>query len=118
MPIRRAPQEETSMSVEGTTVRAVDAHQRWWCRVGGVAALIIGIGYIIIFPFYAQVGPPPGSGEAWFKYLPGKTTAWWTILGLSVFTDFLFVPVAFALYGALKHVNRNAMLLVSCPIGS
>lgn len=36
------------------------------------------------------------GGEAWFKYLPGKTTVWWAILGLSVLTDFLFLPVALA----------------------
>jgi hypothetical protein len=30
-------------------------------------------------------------------YMTGKTTLWWVILGLSVFTDFLFVLVGFAL---------------------
>src|ERR1022692_4585733 len=39
------------------------------------------------------------------------------ILGLSVFTDFLFVPVALALYLALKGVNRNAMLLATAFVG-
>jgi hypothetical protein len=51
------------------------------------------------------------------KYLPGKTAFWWTILGLSVFTDFAFVPVALALYLALKGVNRNAMLLATAFVG-
>jgi hypothetical protein len=90
---------------------AIRMDQKQWCRAGGIAALVLAAGYIVIFPLYAHVGPPPSGGEAWFKYLLGKTTAWWTILGLSVFTDFLFVPVAFALYQALKGVNRNAMLL-------
>jgi hypothetical protein len=63
---------------------------------------------------YAHVGAPPaGGGEAWFQYLPGKTRVWWAILGLSVLTDFLFVPLAYALYLALKESNRNAMLLAS-----
>ena len=39
------------------------------------------------------------------------------ILGLSVFTDFLYVPVALALYLALKGVNRNAMLLATAFVG-
>jgi hypothetical protein len=99
------------MGVERTTVDAVGADQKQCYRVGGAAALVIGIGYVVIFPLYAQVGVPPSSGEAWFRYLPGKTGVWWAILALSVFTDFLFVPVAFALYVALKRINQNAMLL-------
>src|SRR6516225_1652390 len=79
--------------------------------------LSLGIGYIIIFPLYAYVGPPPSGADAWFKYLPGKTTAWWVIVGLSVFTDFLFVPLALALYLALKGCNRNAMLLAVAFVG-
>jgi hypothetical protein len=66
---------------------------------------------------YAHVGAPPNGGEAWFKYLPGKTEIWWTIAGLSVFTDFLYVPVAFTLYLALKEVNRNVMLLATAFAG-
>jgi hypothetical protein len=66
---------------------------------------------------YAHVGAPPNGDEAWFKYLPGKTTVWWTILGLSVFTDFLYLPVAFALYLALKELNRNLMLLATAFVG-
>ncbi len=99
-----------------TTIDVVD--QKRWYRVGGLAALVLGICYVAIIPLYAHVGVPPiGGGEAWFKYLSGKTTFWWTILGLSVFTDFLFVPVALALYLALKGVNRNAMLLATASVG-
>src|SRR5271157_1701769 len=104
-----------------TEERAVDAtgglDNQHWFRVGSTAAIVLGIGYIIIFPLYARVGAPPSGAEAWFKYLPGKTTLWWAILGLSVFTDFLFVPIALALYLALKKVDRNAMLLATAFIG-
>ena len=41
---------------------------------------------------------------------------WWAILGLSVVTDFLFVPVALSLYIALREVNRNAMLLATACV--
>jgi len=96
----------------------MDVDQKRWYRVGGVAALGLGVGYIIIIFLYARVGAPPtGGGEVWFQYLPGKTTVWWAILGLSVLTDFLFVPVAFALYLALKELNRNAMLLGAAFVG-
>lgn len=90
---------------------------REWYRVGGIAALLLGIGYLIIFPLYASVGAPPNGGEAWFKLLPGKTTIWWAILGICVFTDFLYLPVVLALYLALKGVNRNAMVLAAAMVG-
>jgi len=66
---------------------------------------------------HAHVGAPPNGGDAWFKYLPGKTIVWWAILSLSVFTDFLYVPVALALYLALKQVNRNVMLVATAFVG-
>jgi hypothetical protein len=106
------------LGVEKTTLDSVDVNQKQWYRVGGIAALVLGVAYIIIALLYARVGAPPtGGGEAWFQYLPGKTTIWWAILGLCVLTDFLFVPVAFALYLALKETNRNAMLLATAFVG-
>lgn len=47
----------------------------------------------------------------------GSSAEWWAILGLSVLTDFLFVPVALSLYLALKGVNRNAMLVATAFVG-
>ena len=106
------------MSVEKMTVNLVDPDGKWLYRVGGISALVIGIAYIIIIPLFAHVGGAPSSGgEAWLKYLEGKTTVWWAILGLSVFTDFLFVPVALSLYLALERVNRNAMLVATAFVG-
>ncbi len=106
------------MSAEKMTVNLVDPDGKWLYRVGGISALVIGIAYIIIIPLFAHVGGAPSSGgEAWLKYLEGKTTVWWAILGLSVFTDFLFVPVALSLYRALERVNRNAMLVATAFVG-
>jgi len=83
-------------------------------RAGGVSALLLGAGYLIIFPLYASVGAPPtGGGELWLRYLERKTSTWWAILWLSVVTDLLFVPVGLALFAALRHVNRSAMLLAA-----
>jgi hypothetical protein len=50
-------------------------------------------------------------------YLAGKTTVWWAILGLSVLTDLIFVPVALSLYLALKGANRNMMLVATAFVG-
>jgi len=92
----------------------LDPERKWLYRVGGISALALGIAYIIILPLFARVGAPPiGDGEVWLKYLQGKTTVWWTILGLSVLTDFLFVPVGLSLYVALERVNKYAMLIAS-----
>jgi len=71
------------------TVNVGEPDGKWMYRVGGISALVIGIGYIVIFPLFARVGgPPSGGGEVWLKYLVGKTTVWWAILGLNVLTDF------------------------------
>jgi len=106
------------MKMEKTVVDADALDQSHWYRVGSIAALVLGIGYVIIIPLYARVGAPPaGGGEAWFRYLPGKTTIWWAILGLSVFTDFLYVPLALALYLALKSIDRYLMLLAAAFMG-
>ena len=105
------------MSVENITADAVDPNAKWLYRVGGISALLLGIAYVVIFPLFARVGAPPSSGEAWLKYLEGKTAVWWAILGLSVLTDFLFVPVALSLYVALERINRYAMLLATAFVG-
>ena len=106
------------MSVEKLPLPSVDPDGKSLYRVGGISALAIGIAYIIIIPLFAHVGGAPSSGgEAWLKYLEGRTTVWWAILGLSVFTDFLFVPVALSLYLALERVNRNAMLVATAFVG-
>ncbi len=105
------------MSVENGTIASATVDTKNWYRLGGVAAVVLGAAYIVIVPLYAHVGAPPNTAEAWFKYLPGKTTVWWIILGLSVLTDFLFVPVAFALYLALKAINKNVMLMATAFVG-
>jgi hypothetical protein len=98
-------------------VQAVDPDGKWVYRVGGLSALLIGLGYLIIIPLYVQVGAMPSGGEARLRYLAGKSTVWWAILGLSVLTDVLFLPVALALYRALKGVNRDAALLGTAFVG-
>jgi len=105
------------MSVEKMTVNVVEPEGKWMYRVGGISAFVIGIAYIIIFPLFAQVGAPPTGGEVWLKYLEGKTTVWWAILGLNVLTDFLYVPVALSLYLALERINRYAMLIATAFVG-
>jgi hypothetical protein len=96
---------------------AADLAGNWVYRLGGVASLAIGVAYIAIIALYASVGAPPVGGEAWLTYLAGKTTAWWAIVGVSVLTNFLFVPVALSLYFALRRVNRIATLIGVAFVG-
>lgn len=100
-----------------TTASASSPDETWLFRVGGIAALTTGIAYIVIIALYASVGVPPEGGEARLAYLVGKTTAWWAIVGVSVLTNFLYVPVALSLYFALRGVNRFAMLLGVAFVG-
>ncbi len=94
-----------------------DVAERGLYRWGGYAALTIGVAYIVIIGLYAAAGAPPVGGEAWLEYLAGKAAVWWGIVGVSVLTNFLFVPVAFALYFALRGLNRGAMLIGVAFVG-
>ena len=105
------------MSVQKMMLNPVDPDGNWLYRVGGISALILGVAYVIIIVLYVPVGAPPNGAEAWLTYLAGNTKVWWAILGLSVLTDFLLVPVALALYLALKGINRNAMLVATAFVG-
>jgi hypothetical protein len=87
--------------------------EKWLYRAGGLCALAIAIGYVVIVALYVPMGAPPHGAEARLAYMAGSGAAWWAILGLSVLTDFLFLPLAMSLYAALKQFNRNAMLLAA-----
>ena len=91
----------------------MDRDARWLYQVGGISALLLGVGYVITIPLYAHVGAPPQGGEPVLKYLVGKSATWWVIVALSVLTDVLFVPVGLSLYAALKDVNRHVMMVAS-----
>jgi hypothetical protein len=84
-------------------------------RVGGIAALILVIGYFLTFPVYGVVGFYPNGDEARLAYFAKNAMGWWVITGLMVSTDLIIVPVFLALYQALKEINRNAMVLaIAC----
>jgi hypothetical protein len=94
-------------------IDAIDKDGRSLYRVGGVSALALALGYLVIIALYIPIGAPPSGAEPRLTSMAGHTTAWWAILGLSVLTDFLFVPVALSLYLALRGLNRNVMLMAT-----
>ena len=105
------------MSEQNLMVNAVQPDEKWMYRVGGITALAIGVAYLAIIALYAAAGVPPEGGEARLDYLIGKTGIWWAIVGISVLTNFLYVPVALALYFALRGINRMAMLIGVAFVG-
>ena len=96
--------------MEKLMVNSVNPNMKGLYRVGGVSAIVLGMSYIIITALYALGGALPGGAEEWLKHLAGHTAEWWAILGLSVLTDFLFIPIVWSLYISLKEVNRDAIL--------
>lgn len=95
-------------------VTAFDDTDRALFRVGGGSGIVVALLYPVIITLYVFAGttqPVGEGGEAWLDYLSGKTGIWWAIVGLSVLTDLLWVPVAWALYRALKAVSRNAIMV-------
>src|SRR5687767_797751 len=106
------------MNAQKMMVGEIDSNEKWLYRVGGISAIVLGIGYFIIIALYIPAGgPPPGSSvEARLIYLAEHSTAWWGIVSLSVFTDLLYIPITFALYFALKEINRSMMLLATACI--
>lgn len=99
------------MTMQNTQVHATAIDEHWLYRVGGLSAIALAVAYIITMPLYFSAGATPQGGEAWLTYLNGRTTVWWAILGLSILTDFLFLPVMLALYFALKGINRDLLLI-------
>ena len=105
------------MSDEKMLVAAPPPDVKAMYRVGGISAMVLGLAYVVTIPLFAYAGAPPTGGEAWLKYGADRTNVWWVILGLSVLTDFLYVPVGLALYVALQGLNRYAMLIASAFVG-
>ena len=93
-----------------------DSDDRWLCRAGGISAFALGVAYLVIIALYIPMGAPPSDCAARLALVADNTPGWWGILALSVVTDLLFVPVALALYVALKNHGRNAMLLATACI--
>jgi hypothetical protein len=86
-------------------------------RVGGLSAVGIGVSYIAITALYVISGPLPADVTSRLRHFADHTTAWWTILALSIGTDLLFLPVMCSLYRLLKHINTSAVLAGTALVG-
>jgi hypothetical protein len=81
--------------------------------IGGVAALLIALGYFATMPAFAVAGAPPTGALARLEYHAGTVGPWWAIVALSVLTDLLFVPTSIALYTALRRWGQPTMLVAT-----
>jgi hypothetical protein len=106
------------MSTHNAMINTVDPDWKWLYRVGGIAAIVLGIGYVIIIALYIPAGGPPAGSDVETRliYLAEHSAAWWGIVSLSVFTNLLYIPISCALYFALKGINRGMMLLATACI--
>lgn len=98
------------MSIEAAIAGGSDRDERDLYRAGGIAAVGLGLSYLVITGLYVAGGALPAGAEGWLAHLSGRRAAWWAILGLSVLTDVLFLVVAWALDRALKPLRPNAAL--------
>jgi hypothetical protein len=107
----RITEQEKAMGEQVASTAHPD--EKWLYRVGGIAALLIGIAYVLTIPLFVSVAAPAAAGEARLVYLAANAKVWWAILDLMVGTDLLWIPVAFALCVAYKGINKHAMLLAA-----
>ena len=104
---------------DGVTVTArVDRDDRALIQLAGMAALAIGIAYVVITGLYVVLGGAvPEEVATRLDFMAANTPVWWAIVALSVVTDLLFLPVALGLYVAFRGLDRNAMLVGSGLLG-
>ena len=79
--------------------------------------MLVGVLLIVSVILDASLGALPSGGEAVLKLLASQTTLVYAAFGVLMLVDILFVPVALALYLALKGVNKNAMLAAAVFAG-
>jgi len=90
---------------------AADPGAKRFFRAGAIATLVLVVGWFATFPVYGSVGISPPGAEGQLQHFGGHQAGWWTILGLMVSTDLVYVVVWLALYEALKRFSRPLMLL-------
>lgn len=83
---------------------------------GGISGIAIGIGYVIITGAYTMAGfPLPTDSLSWINYLNGNFHIWWSIIWLSIITNLLYLPFAYAMYELMKKTHAG-MLLISLSL--
>ena len=99
------------------TAAVIDPADAPLLRVGGVSALLLGLGYLVIFPLYAKVGAPPSGGGEALPSLPRRQDDHLVGDPLALRRHGSALRAGrLALFASLKHINRSAMLVATACV--
>jgi hypothetical protein len=116
-----APALPGQQGVNVSQVEAADSKWKGLCRVGGAAALLIGVFYIIEIIVVATTGVPPSTTIAWFTLLQNnRLLGLFDLFPLDIVSAALVVPVFLALYVILRRSSQSwtAIATVLVIVGS
>ncbi len=82
-------------------------------RAGGVCLLLSELIWLAVAVLSIVIGPAPSGGEAYLTSVAQHAAASQVDFGIFALSDLLLLPAALALYLALKHVGKNAMLIAT-----
>ena len=91
----------------------VDQSWKGLYRWGGLLALLVGVLYFAIIALALAMGTPPTGTGALLEYYNDNAALAYGAFGLAIVSDIMLAPVVFALYLALRGINKNAMLVAS-----
>jgi hypothetical protein len=101
----------SEMMSKVTDVGASDADEKSLYKIGGAAALLCALMYLIALVVYIpanRAAPPPGTVLEWFTLFQDNLLTGLFFLGLAdIVIMILWGPMALALYTALKQSNRT-----------
>ena len=102
--------QETESASRARSTETIDFTLKGLYRIGGVAALICALMYLITLGVYVPANlasPPPETVLDWFKVFQSNTIIGLFFLGLGdIIIMILWGPMALALYIALKQSNK------------
>jgi hypothetical protein len=92
---------------------AIGQNDRWLYRVGGIAAYITGILYIIGLVLLVYAGKSPTNGAAWLSFVNGHRGLWLTVIADTLGIDIVSLVVNVTLYVALRPKHRGLALIAT-----
>jgi len=105
------------MRMDKSKSEMVDTNWRSLYKVGGVAALIIAVMYLLALVIYIPAnlaGPPPSTVLEWFTLFQNDRLTAFFYLG---FGDIIIIlcsgPMFLALYAALRRTNRTWVIIAT-----
>ena len=105
--------------IDKSSTETADSAWKGLYRVGGAAALIIAVMYLIAMAIYIpayRAGPPPSNVIEWFTLFQNNWLTGLFFLGLADIAITIFwAPMSLALYAALRPVNKTC-LIVATPL--